>query len=434
MRYYNIQQPDETVSMRDTVTACMSRCCGLYMPVALPKVPRAFINNLPDMSLREIAYVTTDIFMGEDIGSAAIKRIVDDAIAFDVPVKALSGRRYVAELFHGPTGVFKDIGARFMAGLFDELLVNDGRKLNILVSTNGNTGVAVADAFAGHEHVNVFILYPRGSVTREMSERMISSHGNIHPIEVAGSIDDCKAMVADTFGDESLRDEIMISSANSTNFARLMPQVALYFYAAGRVGAIEGMSRPLSFSVPSGNLGMLVSGLMAKRIGLNVRSLIGACNANNALTRYLQTGESDGRPTVRTYARLMDMSKPSNLPRLRALCNDDMDCMRREIVSATASDELISDTVKRVFSEDAYIADPHTAVGIAGLDMQPDRREPGVVFATAAPAKSRALLYEFLGDKAALPAADMPLHGKKAKPDRLPPTYPALRKYIRSHQ
>lgn len=405
------------------------------MPLSLPKIPAAFVQNMGDMSLREIAYVTSNVFLGEDFDSSEIKRIVDNALSFDIPLVEISENRFALELFHGPTGVFKDIGTRFLAGLLEAVNRNDSRNLNVLVSTTGTTGVAVASAFGGMKGVNVYILYPYGSVSKKTASIMLASGENIHAIEVSGSIDDCKRMVSSAFRDKELRETVMLSSANSTNFARLILQLALFFYATGRMAkSIDSAHHPFDISLPSGNLGMLTAGLMAKHIGLKCGQLIGACNVNNTFDRYMKSGIVESAPTIRTMAPLMDMPDPSNLPRLMALTGGDLEKLRREVSSATIDDDLIAKTIRQTALTSGYIADPHTAVAIAALNQRDDNRRPGLVFATASPAKSANIINGIIGTE--LLADDSELISVSSfhqRAERLAPTYPALKKYLLSH-
>lgn len=425
MMYYSTENPRERVTMREAVISCAPRDGGLYMPDSLPKVPRAFIHNMRDMSLREIAYATTNVFLGEDVDSATIKRVVDTSLSFEAPTVDIGDNVHIMELFHGPTRVFKDIGARFMAELFASMNPHDGTRLNVLVATNGNTGLAVADAFARKDDINVFILFPHQTLNRTTAIDLASRGDNIHAIEIAGTIDDCKSIVAAAFADRNLREEVLLSSANSTNFARLMPQVALFFYAVGQMQLRGIKSSNLTISVPSGNLGMIASGLMAKRIGLDSGRIIAACNANNAFDRYLNSGVFDPRPTIITKARLMDMASPSNLPRLIALSNGNIDSLRRDIGSAMIDDYTIMSTIRETVEKQGYLVDPHTAVGIAALNKISVGGIPGLVMATAHPDK------DLTGDT--LKIADKNKIGTK-RPDRLPPTYPAFKKYLLSKQ
>lgn len=435
MKYYSTSQPDVKVSMREAVTACVPQRGGLYMPDSLPRVPAAFVHNSGNMGLREIAYATTNVFMGSDISSAAIKAVVDNALSFDIPLVNIGDGLYVLELFHGPTNVFKDIGARFLSGFFESLNPHDGTKLNVLVSTTGNTGLAVADAFGGKEDINVFILFPHGVVSRADAIRMKAAGDNICPIEIGGTIDNCKAIVAAAFADAELREKMLITTANSTNFARLMPQVALFFYGLGRLERQGLKASETDVAVPSGNLGMLTSGLMAKRIGLQCNRLIAGCNANNSFDRFVRTGDFHHESTIATYARLMDMSSPSNMPRLMALCGGSLDQLRSDITSATVNDDQIIKTIRETFDKTGYIADPHTAVAIAALDSRVDKSRPALVMSTASPSKSPEVMKLALGENYVDNGSATDIQSlNNTRIDKLAPTYPAFKKYLLSHQ
>lgn len=430
MIYYSTENPIERVTMREAVVSCVPRSGGLYMPASLPRVPHAFLQNMGDMSLREIAYATTNVFLGEDVDSATIKRVVDTSLSFDTPMIDVGDNLYILELFHGPTRVFKDIGARFMAELFSSMNPHDGTRLNVLVATNGNTGLAVAEAFAGKKDINVFILYPQHAVNRLTALTLGSRGDNIYAVEVAGTIDDCKSIVSAAFADKTLREDVLLSSANSTNFARLMPQVALFFYAIGRLKDKGLKPTDITVSVPSGNLGMLASGLMAKRIGLECGRLIAACNANNAFDRYLNTGVLEVHPTAITKAPLMDMASPSNLPRLRALCPGGLEELRNDIGSANVDDDLIEATMARISDDYSYLIDPHTAVGVAALNDIVGKDIPRLVMATAHPDKN-----DFKDNvRVARDKVQSKALASWSRPYRLPPTYPAFKKYLLSKQ
>lgn len=434
MKYYSTSQPDIKISMHEAVTSSVPQAGGLYMPEYLPQIPGAFVHNASEMSLKEIAYAMTNVFMGSDIDSATIKAVVDYALSFSTPLVKLDENVYVMELFHGPTNVFKDIGARFLARFFDSLNPHDGTQLNVLVSTNGNTGMAVANAFAGRSDIKVFLLYPQGAVARREAIKMKSIGDKIFPIEIRGGIDDCKAIIHSAFADRSLREEVLITTANSSNIARLMPQVALFFYGLGQLEKIGVKPGDVDVAVPSGNLGLLTSGLIAKRIGLQCSKLIAACNANNAFDRFLRTGHFSPQPTVTTYARLMDMSTPTNLSRLLALADGDIGVLKRDIFSATINDSLISETIRGVYEKSGYVADPHTAVALASLDFRADVSCPALVMATADPARSPEVMKSILGLDYERKSKAQSVPHNAFKLDRLPPTYPAFKKYLLSHQ
>lgn len=434
MQYYSTKLQSSSANLRDAIIGCVPADGGLYMPASLPVIPRAFINNMADMTFREIAYVITDMLLGSDMDSATLKHIVDEALSFSVPLVRISPDRYIIELFHGPTLAFKDMGARFMAKLISTLDPNDGNKLNVLVATTGNTGAAIANGFLGIDNVNVFILYPRGAMPRSLETQITSIGQNIRAIEVSGSIDDCKKMVASALLDKSLNETLLMTSGNSTNIARLLPQIALFFHAAARLSAQGVNPENVEFAIPSGNLSLLTSGAIAKRMGLMCGRLIAACNANNAFDRLLQAGDTSIRPTVKTIARFMDLSMPTNIPRLMSLYGNDTERMKRDIASATVGDEIICSTILSTFDSTGYMADPHTAVGLAALDMRNGIRHPGLVFATAHPAKTLDAMTKITGRAIELPLQLTRFMGKQCHHSKLPPTYPAFRKFLLSNQ
>ena len=262
---------------------------------------------------------------------------------------------------------------------------------------------------------------------------MMSAGENIHAIEISGTIDDCKSIIESAFEDKSLREDILLSTANSTNFARLVPQLALFFYATAQLARKGIRATDYDIAVPSGNLGLLTAGVMAKQIGLQCGTIIAACNANNAFDRLLKTGHFDRRSTIRTLAPLMDMAVPSNLPRLQALAGGDIENFSGTVSSVTVDDDLIRRTVRQTALEDGYIADPHTAVGIAALNLRNDNR-PGLVFATAAPSRSIRQMNEILGDVFTNVTPKTEHHAARYKSERIAPTYPAFKKYLLAHQ
>lgn len=431
MRYYSTNNLRHIVDMREAVTSSVPVCGGLYMPQSLPSIPKAFVRNMPDMSLREIAYATTNVFLGEDLDSSVIKRIVDRTFTFDTPIVEVSDKLFVLELFHGPTAVFKDVGARFLSELLSTINDKTARRLNVLVATTGNTGGAIANAFKNKEGIDVTLLYPYGAISRESATSMLADNNNINALEVTGTIDDCKKIISEAFNDVTLRDRIAICSANSTNFARLIPQLALFFYAVAQMSKRGIETKTYDIALPSGNLGMLTSGVMAKRIGLDCGTLIAACNANNAFDRFLKAGDCKIRSTEKTLAPLMDMATPSNLPRLMDLYNSDLDMMKRDVSSATINDDLIARTVRKVAETSGYIADPHTAVAIASLDQRPDLTRSGLVFSTAAPSRSAKIMNEILGDVFTAESTEHPAHTSR-KPLRMSPTIQSLKRFLLS--
>jgi len=434
MKYYSTKRQSRPVGLRDAVIDCIPPDGGLYMPESLPVIPRAFINNMADMSLQEIAYVTANMFLGDDVDSATLKDIVDGAMTYNAPLVKIAPKRYVLELFHGPTMAFKDFGVGFMSRLVQVFNRHDETKLNVLVATTGNTGSAVANGFSDADDVNVFILYPRLRGCKEAPVGFTATGKNIHTIEIGGSIDDCKSIVASAFADQSLRGKVLLTSANSVNFARLMPQIALFFYAEARLTAMGEDPLKTDFSLPSGNLSILTSGLLAKRAGLDCDRLIAACNANNTFDIFMRTGVLAKRTTVGTLARYMDMSMPSNLPRIMELCGGDIQKLRAEVSSATVPDNTIETVIRSTKDASGYIADPHTAVGLAALDFRRDANKSGIVFATADPQKSQSCIERICGLQPGKALKSENTSSRQGKTTKIAATYPAFRKYLLSNQ
>ena len=428
MRYYSTNRRSQPVGLRDAVIECMASDGGLYLPERLPCFPHAFIDNMAAKSLREIAYVVTDMFMAGDVASETLKTIVDETLSFDVPFKEIAPGRYALELFHGPTMAFKDIGVRFMARLLSSMDKKNGVTLKVFVATSGNTGAAVASGFSDIDNIEVYILYPKGGLSAMAEKQIASAADNIVPIEVAGNIDQCRNMVSTVLSDVKMREHFLMTSANSLNIARLMPQVSLFYYAVSRLIAAGINPSEVDFAIPSGNLSLVTAGAMAALSGLKTGRLIAACNANNATDRYLRASDMSRHPIIRTIAPCMDTVFPSNLPRLQALFADDIDRLRSVIDSVTIGDEMIKASMLKALGE-GYLTDPHTSVGLSALDCRVDRQRPGLVFATAHPAKSADTIYSITSQKVETARLLKSFHPRRV-PEKMAPTFPALRKFL----
>lgn len=426
MKYYSTKRQSESVSLREAVINCVSPDGGLYLPAKYPIMPKAFINNMPDMTLREIAYVTSNLFLGEDMDSAIIKQIVDDTFTFDVPLIKLSTNRYILELFHGPSEAFKDLGALFLAHVIKALNSRDEKKLNIIASSTGNTGVAVANAFGGLDNTNVYILYPHDILRNECLT--VNNFNNVNIIDVAGNIEDCKAMIAELFADSKLREQMYFTSANSINIARLMPQMAVLYYACSRLKKSSVNPADTFLSLPSGNMSLLTSAMMAKNTGLQSKRFIAACNSNNGFTELFNGHSTESRQTVKTLARFIDMATPSNLDRIMDLCHNNPQELDESISSIAVSDDDIIKTIGDTYKDYKYICDPHTAVGLNALDSIAGKNSTGLVFATAAPIKSKSIIENILniniGENSNCKTT------RSCHISRISPTYPALKKLI----
>jgi threonine synthase len=361
---------------------------GLFMPERLPRLDPVFLENLPSRSLAQIGAAVSGSFV-DQLTAGERARLVEETLDFEIPLVEIGDGIQVLELFHGPTLAFKDVGARFMARLMARWAGDDPRPLTVLTATSGDTGGAVAQAFAGLTGVRVAVLYPRGKVSPLQEKQFTTLGGNIQALAVEGDFDDCQRLAKEAFRDDRLRGELRLTSANSINIGRLLPQMFYYFQAVARLP--EGSGSPL-FSTPSGNFGNLTAGLMARAIGLPCRGFVAATNVNDAVPRFLADGRYRPRRARPTLSNAMDVGDPSNFERIQWLFDGDVDRMRRVIAGSRHDDEQTAGVMRRVYEESGYLLDPHTAVGYLGLRERLatlSEAAPGVVLATAHPAKFR---------------------------------------------
>ena len=431
MRYRSTNGMAGDVSLAEAVGSCVAPDGGLYIPARIPSLPKAFMKNIGDMSLRDIAYVVATSFFGDDISPATLKKIVDDAFAFDAPLIEVGKGMYVLELFHGPTLTVKDYGARFMSRLMKYVLSPDVRR-NIIVATTGNTGAAVANSFHNMENVNVFVLYPRGRLSRMDVAQFTSLSENVKPVEVSGSIEDCKRVMYDAIADPMLS-ACNLTGANSINVGRLLPLAALGLHAYGRLLAADtaDASRAV-YSVPCGNLSNLVGTVIAREMGLPSSGIVPACNVNSVLSKLLD-GSFDGviSSPVPTFSPSMDMSYPSGWPRLESVFAGCANVSRKDILSSVAvTDREVSDVVNRLQAM-GYSIDTHGAVAYAAASAI-DTDVPKVVFGTGHPAKQLDIITRITGRAVELPVQMTRFMAVKRQPYKIAPTLPALRKLILS--
>lgn len=422
---------DHSVDLPKALLQGMAADGNLFMPASLPVIPRAFVDNSRAMTLPEIAYVIADRFFGDELPSQVIKEIVYDAYAWPMPVKRLDQGLYVAEMFHGPTLAFKDTGAHFMARMLGRLSIKRNTKIHVITATTGNTGSAAANGFLGVPGVEVYVLFPKGIAGQQLEKQFTTLGRNIHALEVNGTIDNCHAMAAQAFADTQLRKSVNLTTANSTNIARLLPQVATYFYIASRLADPLKPGAEFDIAIPAGNLGNLTAAVMAKKMGLQHMNIIAAENANDYLTRLIATGTPPAhRSAIPTLAYAADKSRPTNLPRLMALAGNDLRLLRRIIKAKSVDDATIIAAVNRCHANHGYTVDPHGAMAYHALTARKDTNVPGVFMATAHPAKSLTAMAAITGRATELP---LQLTSFMAKPDlRIPitPTYYALRAQI----
>lgn len=407
MQYYSTNKQAPEATLEEAVVKGLASDKGLFMPFATKPLPQEFYDNIDTLSFQEIAYRVADAFFGEDVPADTLKQIVYDTLNFDVPLVKVAENIYSLELFHGPTLAFKDVGGRFMARLLGYFIKKEGKKqVNVLVATSGDTGSAVANGFLGVEGIHVYVLYPKGKVS-EIQEKQFTTLGqNITALEVDGTFDDCQALVKSAFMDKELNEHLQLTSANSINVARFLPQAFYYFYAYAQLLKLTRGQGGLStvICVPSGNFGNITAGLFGKQMGLPVKRFIAANNRNDIFYQYLQTGVYSPRPSIATIANAMDVGDPSNFARVLDLYGGSHAAISAEISGATYTDEQIAETMKEVWKKDHYLLDPHGACGFRALAEGLQPGETGVFLETAHPAKFKDTVEQIIGEEVEIPA------------------------------
>ena len=404
MNYYSTNSQAPVATLEKAVVKGLAEDKGLYMPERIKPLPQEFFDNIENMSFQEIAYTVADAFFGEDVPAEDLKTIVYDTLAFDCPCVKVTDTIYSLELFHGPTLAFKDVGARFMARLLQYFLRKAGNgEVNVLVATSGDTGSAVANGFLGVDGIRVYVLYPKGKVSPIQECQFTTLGQNITAVEVDGVFDDCQALVKNAFMDEELNAHMKLTSANSINVARFLPQAFYYFYAYAQMKK-KGLADQLVVCVPSGNFGNICSALFGKKMGLPIKRFIAANNANDIFFKYLQTGQYEPKPSVQTIANAMDVGDPSNFARIYDLYGKSHSAITADISGATYTDEQIAETIKEVKAETGYVCDPHGACGYRALKEGLKQGEVGVFLETAHPAKFKDTVDEILGESIEIPA------------------------------
>ena len=397
MKYYSTNKTSPIATLEKAVVKGLAEDRGLYMPERIKPLSKEFYDNIERMSFQEIAYNVAECFFGEDIDAESLKQIVYDTLQFDCPVVKVTENIYTLELFHGPTLAFKDVGARFMARLLQYFLNKKGEyvvngsntknnKVNVLVATSGDTGSAVANGFLGVEGIHVYVLYPKGKVSPIQECQFTTLGKNITALEIDGVFDDCQALVKNAFMDKELNEHMKLTSANSINVARFLPQAFYYFNAYARMKE-KGMADNLVMCVPSGNFGNICSALFGKRMGLPVKRFIAANNANDIFYKYLQSGIYEPAASVQTIANAMDVGDPSNFARIYDLYGGSHKDICNDISGATYNDTQIAETMRMCYKATGYVLDPHGACGYQALADSLQENEIGVFCETAHPAK-----------------------------------------------
>ena len=414
MKYYSTNGQAPIADLEKAVVKGLAEDRGLYMPEEIYKLPQAFFDDIQNMKFQDIAYNVASNFFGDDVDGDALQDLVYDTLSFDCPVVKVTDQIYALELFHGPTLAFKDVGARFMARLlryFTSLSGSTSNLINVLVATSGDTGSAVANGFLGVEGIHVYVLYPKGKVSPIQECQFTTLGKNITAIEVDGVFDDCQALVKSAFMDQELNEHMKLTSANSINVARFLPQAFYYFNAYARMKAL-GLADQLVMCVPSGNFGNICSALFGHQLGLPIKRFIAANNANDIFYKYLQTGKYEPRASVQTLANAMDVGDPSNFARILNLYSENGQLtpeathhrITNLISGATYKDEQIRKTMQQCYEETGYVLDPHGACGYQALKDGLKPGEIGVFCETAHPAKFKEKVDDILGTDIEIPA------------------------------
>jgi threonine synthase len=400
MHLYSTKNRSHQVSLKEAVLRGLAPDNGLYMPTTVTQLPDTFFQSLHEKSFAEISFEVARHLIGDDLPQKELKRIVEHTVQFDAPLVELEKNVYALELFHGPTLAFKDFGARFMSQLLGYFAREEKKEIVILAATSGDTGSAVANGFLGVKGTRVVVLYPKGKVSLIQEKQFTTLGENVTAIEVDGTFDDCQTLVKTAFQDDDLRSEFFLTSANSINIARLIPQSFYYFYAVSR---LLRLGKPIVFSVPSGNFGNLTGGLLAKKMGLPIDHFVVATNRNDVVPEFLATKKFKPRPSVQTISNAMDVGNPSNFERILEIFEHDFDKIKAWISAFGISDRETLDAMKSVKSKYGYVLDPHGAVGYVGLKKYGQSDHIGVFLETAHPAKFLEVVEEALEEKIEIP-------------------------------
>jgi threonine synthase len=404
------------VDLKHAVTKGLAADNGLFMPELIAKFDPSFFDSIHGLSFQEISFEVALKFFGEDVDDSELKKIVCDTLSFDCPVVHVQKNIYALELFHGPTLAFKDVGARFMARLLAYFLRGTNRLVNVLVATSGDTGSAVANGFLGVPGIHVYVLYPKGKVSNIQECQFTTLGQNITALEVDGNFDDCQRLVKSAFLDKELNEKLTLTSANSINVARFLPQAFYYFNAYAR---LEQSDKELIISVPSGNFGNLTAGLVAKRMGLPVCRFIAANNENDIVYNYLKTGKYKPAPSVQTLANAMDVGDPSNFVRILDLYGNNHEAISADIAGFRYSDDEIRAIIKKVYGQCGYLLDPHGACGYQSLEDYLTDDQVGIFLETAHPAKFTETVESIVG-KGNVPLPDKLAAFMKGKKKSIP--------------
>lgn len=431
MRFYNINDRKETATFREAVLQGTAGGNGLYFPTSLTAKDGAFFGEINGYGFTELATDVLYDFVKEDFTRGELQDICGRAFNFSLPLKQVDPYIYALELFHGPSLAFKDVGARFLAEVLKKIAEKETREITVLVATSGDTGSAVARSFYDVEGIRVVLLYPSGKVSQLQEKTLTTLGGNVTAVEVEGTFDDCQKLVKRGFADQEAFGDKVLTSANSINVGRLMPQMVYYFWAWRQ---LENEQRDnMIFSVPSGNYGNLTAGVMAWKMGLPVKQFIAASNVNRVVPDYLQTGQYKPRPAVRTHSNAMDVGDPSNFVRIREMFGDDHKRISQLIQGFVADDEQTTEAIRNLHKKTGYTLDPHGAIGYLGCHDHLQEGETGVFLETAHPAKFPDVVEEAIGEAIDLPPYLREIQNKEKQALQMPADYREFKKWLLHH-
>jgi len=433
MKYFSTNNKIKTVTFRDAILQGLASDKGLFMPERIPKLEKSLVDDLTKYSFQEIALHISDQFVDSEISNSDLVEIIDNSITFPSPLVELSDSLSILELFHGPTLAFKDFGARFMARTMEHFLKNENTELTILVATSGDTGSAVANGFLNVDGINVVVLFPKGKVSEIQKKQMTTLGNNIKALEIEGTFDDCQRLVKSAFVDNDVKTKRKLSSANSINIGRLIPQTFYYFESYKQ---IKNRDEKIIYSIPSGNLGNLTAGVLSKKMGLPIHKFIAATNANNVFPKYLETGKFEPKSSVETFSNAMDVGDPSNLSRINSIFNNDLRKIKDIIFSKSFTDDETLKKIEEIYKTKKYIIDPHGAVGCLALDKYKndvDSNINGIVLETAHPAKFNDVFTKYLDFEPTVPDRLSECRTKNGSYTELSNNYTEFKNYLLSY-
>ncbi len=429
MKYYSTNKQSPTVDFKEATIKGQAPDKGLYFPEIIPQVEKSLLDSISDLSNEEIAFRVIQPYVGDTIPEEKLFQIVNETVNFPIPLVKVNDTISSLELFHGPTLAFKDVGARFMSRCLGHFVKDDSRKVTVLVATSGDTGGAVANGFYGVDGVEVIILYPLGKVSPVQEKQLTTLGKNIKALEVAGTFDDCQQLVKQAFTDKDINEKLFLTSANSINVARWLPQQFYYFFAYKQWA---DKYEPPVISVPSGNFGNICAGILAMQSGLPVNHFIAACNANDIITEYLQTQELKPKQAVATLSNAMDVGNPSNFVRILEIFHHQFPELKSKLSSYSISDAETISTIQQVYQEDNYLLDPHGAVGWVALQryLKDNPQQKGIVLETAHPVKFPDAVESSIGKQIEIPGAVRSIMDKEKQAILMEADYQQFKEYL----